>query len=231
MESVDAGAFQRLKGTLVLHDFARLVSVFARLVSIGRQNRWAWALIGLWALAMMSLPIVLWTVGDGLLPIAVTVTTSLQAAAVIVVLGTAWGWRRTIASVMTIAVLGWLVEYVGSTTGIPFGAYTYTARLQPQLSGVPLLIPVAWFVLLPCAWTVAGYMAGGGGLFVALGFGIRGWDLFLEPQIVTCGRWDTSVSRSICGLDVGSADDDTPCATARETCGVTAGDLRADVVF
>ncbi len=184
MESVDAGAFQKLKGTIVLHEIARLVSV-------DRQNRWAWALIGLWALAMMSLPIVLWTTGDGLLPMAVSVTTSLQAAAVIVVLGTAWGWRRTLASVITIAVLGWLVEYIGSTTGIPFGAYTYTARLQPQFSGVPLLIPVAWFMLLPCAWTIAGYMAGGRRwLFVALSIlAFVAWDLFLDPQMVTWDFW------------------------------------------
>ena len=184
MENTHVGALHRLNSTQLQHELGRFISIV-------RQNRLAWALIGIWALAMMSLPIVLWTVGDNLLPGAVTVTTGLQAIAVIVVLATAWGWRRTLASIMTIAVLGWLVEYIGSTTGVPFGAYTYTARLQPHLSGVPLLIPVAWFMLLPCAWTVAAYIAGGRRwLFVLLSvLAFVVWDLFLDPQMVTWDFW------------------------------------------
>ena len=156
-----------------------------------QQNPLAWALIGVWALGMMSLPIVLWTVGDAFLPNAVTLTTGLQAAAVVVVLGKAWGWRRTVVTMITIAVLGWLVEYVGSTTGIPFGVYGYTARLQPQVAGVPLLIPVAWFILMPCAWTVAGSIAGQRRwLFVLLSVAaFVAWDLFLDPQMVTWDFW------------------------------------------
>lgn len=169
--------------------FLRRVSTW--LMGEMQEHPLAWLLIGVWALGMMSLPIVLWTVGDGLLPQAVTVTTSLQAAAVIAVLGKAWGWRRTVITVVMIAVLGWLVEYVGSTTGFPFGDYSYTSRLQPQVAGVPLLIPVAWFILLPCAWTVASCIAGQKRwLFIGVSVAaFVAWDLFLDPQMVTWDFW------------------------------------------
>lgn len=177
---------QGLKATAVLSTI-----LVVRILTEIRHNRVVWGLIGLWALGMMSLPIVLWTVGDGPLPKAVTVTTALQAAAVGVVLGKAWGWRRLVITVVCVAVLGWLVEYVGSATGIPFGAYVYTERLQPQVAGVPLLIPLAWFMLLPCAWTVAGYLAGGRRrlfmVFSVLAF--VAWDLFLDPQMVLWDFW------------------------------------------
>ncbi len=162
-----------------------------RVWRVVQRNKVTWVLIGIWALAMMSLPIVLWTVGDGLLPTAVTVTTVLQAAAVVVVLGKARGWWRTIITLGMVAVLGWLVEYIGSTTGVPFGAYHYTDRLQPQVAGVPLLIPVAWFMLLPCAWTV-GALLGGGRRWLFVGASVLAfvaWDLFLDPQMVTWDFW------------------------------------------
>ena len=46
-------------------------------------------------------------------------------------------------------MIGWTAEAIGSKTGFPFGAYHYTDRLQPQLLGVPLLIPLAWLMMLP----------------------------------------------------------------------------------
>lgn len=167
------------------------VMLAVRFKQIVQRDKLAWAFIGAWALGMISLPIILWTVGDSFLPNAVTVTTALQAVAVIAVLGKAWGWRRAIVSISTIALFGWLIEYIGSTTGIPFGVYTYSDRLQPQLAGVPLLIPIAWFMLLPCAWTVASALAGGRRwLFLLLSIAaFVAWDLFLDPQMVKWEFW------------------------------------------
>lgn len=156
-----------------------------------QREKWAALLIGIWALGMMSLPIVLWIIGESQLPVVVSITTGLQAAAVVAVLGKVWGWRRTITTVVTIAIMGWLVEFVGSKTGFPFGVYGYTGRLQPQLGGVPLLIPVAWFMLMPCAWTIASLLAGGRRwLFVVMSVAaFVAWDLFLDPQMVTWDFW------------------------------------------
>jgi putative membrane protein len=51
-----------------------------------------------------------------------------------------------------IVALSWLVEHVGATTGFPFGTYTYTNVLQPQIIGVvPLAIPFAWLLIVGAA--------------------------------------------------------------------------------
>jgi bisanhydrobacterioruberin hydratase len=48
--------------------------------------------------------------------------------------------------------LSWLVEHVGATTGFPFGQYSYTDVLQPQILGVvPLAIPFAWLLIVTAA--------------------------------------------------------------------------------
>lgn len=52
---------------------------------------------------------------------------------------------------------GWLIraglaglafEILGVRTGFPFGHYHYTAVLQPQILGVPLVLACAWMILL-----------------------------------------------------------------------------------
>ena len=54
-----------------------------------------------------------------------------------------------------IAVLtgSFTVEYVGATTGFPFGAYSYTTVLIPRiLDTVPLAILFAWLMVIAGAW-------------------------------------------------------------------------------
>jgi putative membrane protein len=51
-----------------------------------------------------------------------------------------------------ILFLAWLVEHIGATTGFPFGSYTYTNVLQPQIIGVvPMAIPFAWLLTVGAA--------------------------------------------------------------------------------
>lgn len=45
------------------------------------------------------------------------------------------------------AVISYLWEFVGVTTGIPFGPYFYTSALGPQIGPVPLAIPLIWCAL------------------------------------------------------------------------------------
>lgn len=174
-----------------------LPRMWAQMRQMIRQDRAGWLLLGCWALGMMSLPIGLWLMGEAILPVGMTVTTVLQAGAVIMLLRRAWGWRRVGLTLAGVAALGWLVEFIGSSTGLPFGVYHYTERLQPQLGGVPLLIPLAWFMMLPPAWTVAALIGGRGGrwrflLLSMLAF--TAWDLFLDPQMVLFDfwRWETA---------------------------------------
>lgn len=151
-----------------------------------------WLLLAGWNLSMISIPIVLWVAGNGVLPAGVTISVLLQAATSLTALGLAWGVGRTVRTALLVLPLAWLVEYVGSTTGFPFGSYDYTQALQPQVGGVPLLVPLAWLMMLPPAWAVAERLTGKGrGLpfLLASACAFTAWDLFLDPQMVHWGYW------------------------------------------
>lgn len=145
-----------------------------------------------WVAGMLAMPIGEWIVGRGGLIAGVILTVLLQAWLATFFLVRAGGVRRTAFIVATVAVVAWASEALGSHTGFPFGAYHYTDRLQPQLLGVPLLIPLAWLMMLPPAWAVSQRITGraSGPLFVAVSaLAFTAWDLFLDPQMVHWGLW------------------------------------------
>ena len=150
------------------------------------------ALLAAWVLTMISIPILRWTVGDDALPWAVSAGVVLQAAAVLTTLHHAWGARQTLQAVALTLPLAWLVEFVGSKTGLPFGEYHYTELLRPQLGGVPLLIPLAWLMMLPPAWAAAQRIVGAGRnwrFVLCSAAAFTAWDFFLDPQMVGWGYW------------------------------------------
>ncbi len=174
----------------------------ARLQGMGRvlpaagESRAPYLLIVLWALAMISVPILGWTLGPDAVRAGVIAGVVLQAAASVAALVTAWGPLAAARVALLVVPLAWAVEFVGSRTGIPFGQYDYTQALQPQLLGVPLLIPLAWLMMLPPAWAVAEALVGRGRTlarrfaFLALAaLAFTAWDLFLDPQMVAWGYW------------------------------------------
>jgi putative membrane protein len=60
------------------------------------------------------------------------------------------------------------------------------------LGGVPLLIPLAWLMMLPCAWAVAYQITGqsrGRQFMLVSALAFTAWDLFLDPQMVNWGYW------------------------------------------
>lgn len=149
--------------------------------------------LAFWVLTMVSLPILGWILGEGYLLRGMSFGVLMQASAVLVILYSAWGWAQTLKTFAIVAVLSYLAELLGSTTGFPFGKYHYTDLLQPQLAGVPLLIPLAWMMMLPPAWAIAKTILGKSHprwafvLLSALAF--TAWDLFLDPQMVAWGFW------------------------------------------
>jgi lycopene beta-cyclase len=104
----------------------------------------------------------------------------------------------------TILVLAWGVEWLGSNTGFPFGRYHYTPLLQPQFLGVPLLIPLAWLMMLPPAWGVAELILGKRGGMLGLaglsGLAFTAWDLYLDPQMAARGLWVWEIPGSYFGI-------------------------------
>jgi uncharacterized membrane protein len=75
-------------------------------------------------------------------------------------------------------------ELLGTTYGIPFGAYSYTALLGPKwFDRVPLLIPLSWFTMAWAVWCLALPWAKG---WAAVGLGtalLVAWDLLLDPAM------------------------------------------------
>ncbi len=151
-----------------------------------------------WLLAMISLPIARWTFGDAATPIALSVGVLFQVAVGTAFLLQRWSVWRVLRTALTVALIGWLVEWLGHTTGFPFGFYSYTERLQPQLGGVPLLIPLAWLMMLPPAWAVAFSITqplAAKPLVRRLAFiavsalAFTAWDLFLDPLLVAWDFW------------------------------------------
>ena len=92
----------------------------------------------------------------------------------------------------TTFIFALLVEILGSKTGWPFGTYAYDDSLGLKIAGVPIIVPLAWImmvhpVLIAARKTIPSwaFLYGGAGLTV--------WDLFLDPQMVSAGRWNWDV--------------------------------------
>ena len=151
-----------------------------------------YGVIAAWVLAMISLPIARWVWGDSAITWGVFFAALMQVLAVAVILAGDWGRRRTVQVMLVVGVLTTLAEIIGSRTGVPFGYYHYTDALQPQFANVPLLIPLAWFMMLPPAWAVAQAAVGHGSRWAFIGvsaLALTAWDLFLDPQKVAWGFW------------------------------------------
>lgn len=109
-------------------------------------------------------------------------------------------WRGLLSG-FVIAVLSFAVEYLGVTTGFPFGAYFYSDLLAPKLFGtVPLAIPFAWLLIVPAALEAARYLQRldhpdglpQAGLWLALGGATMAMllDIVLEPMVTLInGYW------------------------------------------
>jgi uncharacterized membrane protein len=169
-----------------------MTELWQRMVTLWVDMTWAaWIALLAWVGSTVSMPIIQWGWGDRALRRGVTVGVLLQAAAVVAILASAWGWARTALIALPVLALGWVVEFLGSRTGVPFGRYHYTDRLQPQLGHVPLLIPVAWLMMMPPSWAVAWTITGGHGIafVVASALVFTAWDLFLDPQMVGWRLW------------------------------------------
>jgi uncharacterized membrane protein len=89
------------------------------------------------------------------LPGGLTVLTSIVA---FFSLSHAWyslGGRLTGIFIALSAAISWAFEQAGVATGQIFGAYHYTDYLGGKLGHVPLLIPLAWFMMIYPSYVIA----------------------------------------------------------------------------
>jgi putative membrane protein len=105
-----------------------------------------------------------------------------------------WGAGRAVSAAATIGAATTVVERIGTTTGIPFGRYHYTPALRPQVGGVPVIVPLAWFAMaVPAREAATAILGTRRGRARRIGLGavaLTAWDLFLDPQMVHEGFWE-----------------------------------------
>jgi len=100
-----------------------------------------------------------------------------------------WLWANygPVGGVVAAAIfaLGVALEYVGVLAGVPFGRYTYTGVLVPELpGGVPAAIGFAWLLIVVSGlYTARRLIAGARPVVVAIAGALLavGLDLLLEP--------------------------------------------------
>jgi uncharacterized membrane protein len=85
-------------------------------------------------------------------------------------------------SLAAAGILAFFAEYVGVSTGFPFGAYVYTSTLGFKLLGVPVAITMAWIVLLGYVWTGTSRLSSGPVVRAAISaFWMTAIDLVVDP--------------------------------------------------
>jgi putative membrane protein len=169
------------------------------MVSFRRPDPLVAVVFSIWILTMIGTPIVGWIAGEATLRLMISIGVVVQTGVVVFVLLRGSGKWSAMGSALLILPLAWLVEFIGSTSGFPFGSYSYTEILQPHLGGVPLLIPLAWMMMLPPAWGIASRLVKSSAIspphLVRLARGgvaamaFTAWDLFLDPQMVAWDFW------------------------------------------
>jgi putative membrane protein len=151
--------------------------------------------LALWLL--LTLYLVLWTGGVvqhfliGQTPSGPNWIASLflMLAALIVLITTASG--SDFLRLLCIALAGLMLEALGVRAGLPFGAYSYTDVLQPQLFGVPLVMACAWMVLVAYLKQMARYLSLNAWAKVVLAaLWMTAIDLVIDPLAAkTLGYW------------------------------------------
>ena len=88
-------------------------------------------------------------------------------------------------------------ELLGTSTGLPFGPYSYTNQLGFKIFGlVPFNIPTSWFYMLYCSLAICGRLLpatddGKSRWWWALvaGLVLTAWDVSMDPAMVASVHW------------------------------------------
>ncbi|WP_064743521.1 carotenoid biosynthesis protein [Actinomadura rifamycini] len=102
------------------------------------------------------------------------------------------GAGRAAGAVGAAAALGYAAEWVGVRTGVPFGRYSYTGVLRPQVGGVPAAVAAAWAGMGLASHAVAATLVPDGRRWTRVAVGasaLTAWDLFLDPQMTRLDLW------------------------------------------
>ena len=119
------------------------------------------------------------------------------------------GWKRTLLLLFLTFAISLLFECVGVATGKIYGGYYYTDKLGYKFLGlVPLIIPVAWFMMTYPSYVIATRVvpafkstwlwrlavAGVGALVMTA------WDLVMDPVMVAADHWVWEIDGAYFGI-------------------------------
>jgi putative membrane protein len=108
------------------------------------------------------------------------------------------GWQRTGLFFATAAIVSYLLEETGVRTGLVYGPYHYSDMLGPKLGHVPVLIPLAWFMMIYPSWVTARALvrgvdtrsaAGIAALALVAAMVMTAWDTVMDPGMAAAGNW------------------------------------------
>ena len=103
----------------------------------------------------------------------------------ILMYGPSIGWKSILLAFLAGSGIGGASELIGTTTGIPFGPYTYTFWLGPKiLEHVPYFIPPSWFAMSIVSYELAGRVTPKAlaRIPLAAAFMVL-WDVSLDPAM------------------------------------------------
>src|SRR5580692_11088031 len=96
------------------------------------------------------------------------------------------------------AVVSYVMEEVGVRSGLIYGAYHYSDILGVKLGHVPVIIPLAWFMMIYPSWMVARALLRGvdtnsipgiTALATIAAFVMTAWDVVMDPGMARAGNW------------------------------------------
>lgn len=114
--------------------------------------------------------------------------------------------RRATVALLLLVGYTYLIEFVGATTGVPYGQFAYEVALGPMLGGtVPLALPLFFLPLVLDGYLLAdrvvatrtwpGYYRP----VLAVGL-ILAIDLVLDPAAVAVGFWSYAAEGAVAGV-------------------------------
>ncbi len=166
----------------------------------------------IWLIILLATPICIWIFGPKVFPLMASLCVLAQLAVVLAALSQKWRFARIFRSIIVIVVFAWVLEWLGSSMGVPFGKYSYSQDLLPQIGAVPLIIPIAWAMMLFPAWAVGQLLlrphqerlgrAYPFLLALLSGLAFTAWDLYLDPQMVGRGLWAWEDTGTYFGIPV-----------------------------
>jgi uncharacterized membrane protein len=136
--------------------------------------------------------------GVGFQPILTSLNTTLAFSFAILHGSQRFGWKRTLLLLGITFAVSLTFESIGVATGWIYGSYHYTDKLGVKFLGlVPLLIPLAWFMMSYPSFIIALQVIHGDlsqwrwriATAVVGSLAMTAWDLAMDPMMVAGGHW------------------------------------------